>query len=184
MYMYENVRERSKVVVFFLHTWAVSSSVLFGSFLFVRPFVCKCFTFSTFSPEPQGQFQLNLAQSIIGWRELKFVKTEGLPLSKREIKISWTCVRILKKKSQKPFDKKSLNCAIFQNFKAFSFKDWACSSYFGQILNKKTTRFGFGLKKCRSRDDPIFIKHIFWSFCFPTMKCFRKVMQVFISFGL
>lgn len=77
--MYENVRERSG---FFLHTWAVSSSDLFRSCLFVRPFVCKCFTFSTFSPEPQGQFQLNLAQSIIGWRELKFVKTEGLrPLS-------------------------------------------------------------------------------------------------------
>ena len=32
----------------------------------VRPLICKLFTFSSFSPEPLGNFQPNLAQSIIG----------------------------------------------------------------------------------------------------------------------
>ena len=36
---------------------------------------CRCrklFTFSSSSPEPLGQFQPNLAQSILGWRGFKF----------------------------------------------------------------------------------------------------------------
>ena len=39
--------------------------------LSVRPSVCKLFTFSSSSPEPLGQFQPNLAQSILGWRGFK-----------------------------------------------------------------------------------------------------------------
>ena len=38
--------------------------------------VCKLFTFSPFSPELPGQFQLNLAQSILERRRLKFVPKE------------------------------------------------------------------------------------------------------------
>ena len=53
--------------------------------LSVRPSVCKLFTFSSSSPEPLGQFQPNLAQSIPGWRGFKFVKMKGHTLSKGEI---------------------------------------------------------------------------------------------------
>ena len=45
--------------------------------LSVRPSVCKLFTFSSSSPEPLGQFQPNLAQSILGWRGFKFVQMKG-----------------------------------------------------------------------------------------------------------
>ena len=38
--------------------------------------VCKLFTFSS-SPELMGQFQRNLAQSILGWRGFKFVQMKG-----------------------------------------------------------------------------------------------------------
>ena len=40
--------------------------------LSVCPSVCKLFTFSSSSPEPLGQFQPNLAQSILGSRGFKF----------------------------------------------------------------------------------------------------------------
>ena len=39
--------------------------------------VCKLFTLSSSSPEPLGQFQPNLAQSIDGWRGFKFVQMKG-----------------------------------------------------------------------------------------------------------
>ena len=42
--------------------------------LSVCPSVCKPFLFSTSSPEPLGQFQPNLAQSILGWMGFKFVQ--------------------------------------------------------------------------------------------------------------
>ena len=42
---------------------------------FVRPSDCKLSTFSS-SPEPQGQFQLNLAQSILGLREIQVSSNE------------------------------------------------------------------------------------------------------------
>ena len=35
------------------------------------------FTFSSSSPEPLGQFQPNLAQSILRWRGFKFVQIKG-----------------------------------------------------------------------------------------------------------
>ena len=47
--------------------------------------VCKLFTFSSFSPEPQGQFQPNLAQSILGWSRFKFVQMKGHPFFQGEI---------------------------------------------------------------------------------------------------
>ena len=42
-------------------------------FLFYSSVVCLCpfSSFSSFSPEPLGQFQPNLAQNILGWREFK-----------------------------------------------------------------------------------------------------------------
>ena len=43
------------------------------------------FTFSSSSPEPLGQFQPNLAQSILGWRGFKFVQIKGHALLQREI---------------------------------------------------------------------------------------------------
>ena len=43
---------------------------------FVRPSVCKLSTLPS-SPEPLGQFQLNLAQSILGWREIQVSSNEG-----------------------------------------------------------------------------------------------------------
>ena len=45
--------------------------------LSVCPTVCKLFTFSSSSPEPLGQFQPNLAQSILGWRGFKFVQMKN-----------------------------------------------------------------------------------------------------------
>ena len=45
----------------------------------------KLFTFSSSSPKPLGQFQPNLAQSILGWRGFKFVQMKGPALFQREI---------------------------------------------------------------------------------------------------
>ena len=47
--------------------------------------VCKLFLFSTSSPEPLGQFQPNLAQSILGWRGIKFVQMKAPAFFKGEI---------------------------------------------------------------------------------------------------
>ena len=47
--------------------------------------VCKLFTFSSSSPEPLGQFQTNLAQSILGWRGFQFVQMKGPALFQGEI---------------------------------------------------------------------------------------------------
>ena len=47
--------------------------------------VCKLFTFLSSSPEPLGQFQPNLAQSILGWRRFKFVQMKGPVLFQGEI---------------------------------------------------------------------------------------------------
>ena len=45
----------------------------------------KLFTFSSSSPEPLGQFQPNLAQSILRWRGFKFVQMKGPALFQGEI---------------------------------------------------------------------------------------------------
>ena len=45
----------------------------------------KLFTFSSSSPEPLGQFQPNLAQSILVWRGFKFVQTKCSALFQGEI---------------------------------------------------------------------------------------------------
>ena len=47
--------------------------------------VCKLFLFSTSSQEPLGQFQPNLAQSILGWRGFNFVQMKGPALFQGEI---------------------------------------------------------------------------------------------------
>ena len=47
--------------------------------------VCKLFTFSSSSPEPLGQFQPNLAQSILRWGGFKFVQMKGPALFQGEI---------------------------------------------------------------------------------------------------
>ena len=39
----------------------------------------------SFSPEPLGHFQPNLAQSILGWREFKFVQMKGPALFQGEM---------------------------------------------------------------------------------------------------
>ena len=39
--------------------------------------VCKLFTFSSSSQKPLGQFQPNLAKSILGWWEIMFVQMKG-----------------------------------------------------------------------------------------------------------
>ena len=63
--------------------------------------ICCChklFTFSSSSPEQLVQFQSNLAQSILGWREFKFVQMKG-PAFPREdnykiAKIHWQILKI------------------------------------------------------------------------------------------
>ena len=45
---------------------------------------CKLFTFLSSSPEPQGQFQPNLAQSILGLMGFKFVQRKSHFLSQGE----------------------------------------------------------------------------------------------------
>ena len=45
----------------------------------------KLFTFSSSSPEPLGQFQPNLSQSILGWRVFKFIQMKGQTLFGGEI---------------------------------------------------------------------------------------------------
>ena len=55
---------------------------------------CRCrklFTFSSSSPEPLGQFQPNLAQSILGWREIVFVQTKSQII----VKIYWQTLKIV-----------------------------------------------------------------------------------------
>ena len=49
---------------------------------------CRCrklFTFNSFSPEPLGQFQPNLVQSIFGYMEFKYVQIKGPALYQGEI---------------------------------------------------------------------------------------------------
>ena len=47
--------------------------------------VCKLFPFSASSPEPLGQLQPNLAQSILTWRGFNFVQMKGPALFQGEI---------------------------------------------------------------------------------------------------
>ena len=56
-------------------TWAEISSELLWSPV-IHPSVCK-FSPCLSSPEPLGQFQSNLVESIFGWNELKFVQMKG-----------------------------------------------------------------------------------------------------------
>ena len=49
----------------------------------------KLFTFLSSSPEPLGQFQPNLAQSILGWRGFTFFQIKGPALSKGQIITKW-----------------------------------------------------------------------------------------------
>ena len=71
------------IVSYFLLTWAESSSELFWSpFVVVCLSVSKLFLFSTSSQEQLGQFQPNLAQSILGWKGFKFVQMKGPTFSK------------------------------------------------------------------------------------------------------
>ena len=69
--------------LFFL-TWAESSSELFWLPV-IHLSIHKLFTFSSSSPEPLGQFQPNLAQSIIRWRESRVSQIYGHTLFQREI---------------------------------------------------------------------------------------------------
>ena len=46
---------------------------------------CKLFTFSSSSPDSLGQFQPNLAQSILGWRGFKIVQMKCQTLFLGEI---------------------------------------------------------------------------------------------------
>ena len=70
------------------------------------PSVCKLFTFSSFSQEPLGQFQPNLAQSILGWREFKFFfSNEGpRPFPKGDyyeiVKIHWRNYKIFSRTTE------------------------------------------------------------------------------------
>ena len=45
----------------------------------------KLFIISSSSPEPPGQYQPNMAQSILGWGGLKFVQMKGPALFQRDI---------------------------------------------------------------------------------------------------
>ena len=63
----------------------VCLSVRLSVCLSVCPSVCKLFTFSSSSPELLGQFQPNLAQSILGWWGFKFVQMKGPALFRGEI---------------------------------------------------------------------------------------------------
>ena len=51
----------------------------------VPPSLCKLFTFTTFPQEPLGQFQPNLAQSILGSRRLKVLQIRTIKFSKKII---------------------------------------------------------------------------------------------------
>ena len=55
-------------------SWKLKWAFLFDCRLFVCPSVCKLSTFSSSSPKPLSQFQPNLAQSILVWREFNFIK--------------------------------------------------------------------------------------------------------------
>ena len=73
----------------------------------------KLFTFSSSSQEPLGQFQPNLAQSILGWRGFKFVQMKGHTLSQGEIiakilKLYW---KLLKSSSSEPLGQFQPNLA-------------------------------------------------------------------------
>ena len=56
-------------------SWKLKRAFLIACRLSVCPSVCKLFLFSSSSQKPLGQFQTNLAQSILGWRGFKFVQT-------------------------------------------------------------------------------------------------------------
>ena len=54
-------------------------------FVLVSVFTFHIFTFPSTTPEPLGQFQPNLTQSILGWRGLKFVQMKGPTFFQGEI---------------------------------------------------------------------------------------------------
>ena len=59
-------------------SWKLKWAFLFDCRLFVCPSVCKLSTFSSSSPKLLSQFQPNLAQSILVWREFNFIKKKSL----------------------------------------------------------------------------------------------------------
>ena len=64
--------------------------------LSVCPSVCRLFRLSTSYPEPLGQFQPNLAQTILGWRGFKFVH-RPFPRGdfSRSVKLYWKYLKNL-----------------------------------------------------------------------------------------
>ena len=66
----------------------------------------KLFTFSSYSPEPLGQFQPNSPQNILRWREFKFVQMKGHTLFQWEIKIHWQNLKIFFSRTAWPISTK------------------------------------------------------------------------------
>ena len=91
----------------------VCLSVCLSVRLSVCPSVCKLFTFSSSSPEPLGQFQPYLAQSILGWRGLKFLTIQGSFNSQ---------------KKRSSFFSLIINIMVYSHRFALMFIDWNCFS--------------------------------------------------------
>ena len=70
--------------------------------------LCKLFTFSSSPQQPLIQFQPNLAQSIPGWRRLKFLQMKGHTFPKREIilEIHWWLLKIFLSRTTGPISTK------------------------------------------------------------------------------
>ena len=89
----------------------VCLSVRLSVRLSVCPSICKLFTFSSSSPEPLGQFQPNLAQSILGSRGFKFVQMKRPALFQGEtitklVKIHYRHLKILVSRTTVPISTK------------------------------------------------------------------------------
>ena len=67
---------------------------------------------SSSSPEPLGHFQPNLAQSILGWRGIKFVQMKGPALFQGEIITKeWKCIEEFERSSPEPLGQFQPNLA-------------------------------------------------------------------------
>ena len=72
--------------------------------------VCQLFIFSSSSPDPQSQFQPNLAQSILELRGFKFVQMKVRPFPRgdnyKRVLIHWRIIKIFFSRSTEPISTK------------------------------------------------------------------------------
>ena len=109
------------------------------------------------SPEPLGQFQPNLAQSILGWREFKFVQMKGPALLQGEIitKYRKYIDKIKKSSSPEPLGQFQPNLAQSNlGWRGFKFVQMTGPALFQGEIITKYRKYNDEIKKSSSQEPP------------------------------